>query len=281
MTNDKQLISSTQLPLYGKRILVTAPRSYASRFSEQVINLGGLPILMPTIETCYLEDNSELDTVLARITEFDWIAFTSRNGIEAFWQRLQVLAIPTSALKHCQLCAIGKDSERLSAIGMRVDLVPGESSPQGIVTELSKIADIQNQTVLVPVPKVVGVPEPDIVPNFVAGLQELGMGVTPVPTYTTRCLDSDIYELELELIRQGKIDAIAFSSTAEVEAFLQMVDSLQDYKHCIIACFGPYTAANAQKLGVNVSIIAQDYSSFAGFAEAIATFFTQEISVVA
>jgi uroporphyrinogen-III synthase len=41
----------------------------------------------------------------------------------------------------------------------------------------------------------------------------------------------------------------------------------------VIACFGPDTAANAQKLGVNVSIISQDCSSFAGFAEAIATFF--------
>ncbi|NES24589.1 MAG: uroporphyrinogen-III synthase, partial [Symploca sp. SIO3E6] len=133
--------------------------------------------------------------------------------------------------------------------------------------------------VLVPVPEVIGVPEPDIVPNFVAGLQQLGMEVTPVPTYTTRCLGSDIYEVELELIRQGKIDAIAFSSTAEVEAFLQMFDSPQDYEHCIIACFGPYTAANAQKLGLNVSIIAQDYSSFAGFAEAIATFFTKKENI--
>ncbi|NET60991.1 MAG: uroporphyrinogen-III synthase [Symploca sp. SIO2E6] len=258
--------------MYGKRILVTAPRSYASRLSQQIINRGGLPILMPTIETCPLQDYRELDTALQSLTEFDWIAFTSRNGIEAFWQRLQVLAIPTSALKNCRLCAIGKDSERLSALGVRVDLIPTESSPQGIIAQLSKITDIQQQTVLVPVPEVVGLAEPDVIPNFVSGLQQLGMKVTRVPTYTTRCLDKEIYGVELELIRQGKIDAIAFSSTAEVEGFLQMVDSPKDYKHCIIACFGPYTAANTQKLGIDVSLIAQDYSSFAGFAEAIAEF---------
>jgi uroporphyrinogen-III synthase len=90
----------------------------------------------------------------------------------------------------------------------------------------------------------------------------------------TRCLDKTLYDVELNLIRQGKIDAIAFSSTAEVESFLPMVNSKQDYQQCAIACFGPYTAANAKKLGINVSIIAKDYSSFQGFAEAIAAFFT-------
>jgi len=275
MTNNKLLISSTKLPLYRKRIIITSPRNYASRLSQQIINLGGFPILMPTIETCYLEDYSELDTAIKRLAEFDWIVFTSRNGIEAFGQRLKFLAIPSSALKNCQLSAIGKDSESLSALGLKVDLIPRESSPKGIINELSKISDIAQKSVLIPVPEVVGIPEPDVIPNFVAGLQKLGMQVTPIPTYITRCLDKDIYEVELELIRQGKIDAIAFSSTAEVEGFLQMLKSPRDYQHCILACFGPYTAANAQKLGINVSIIAQDYSSFAGFAEAIAAFFTR------
>ncbi|MHC5721767.1 MAG: uroporphyrinogen-III synthase, partial [Nostoc sp.] len=76
------------------------------------------------------------------------------------------------------------------------------------------------------------------------------------------------------LMRQGMIDIIAFSSTAEVESFLTMVNSQRDYEDCIIACFGPYTTANGQKLGMNVSIVSRDYSSFEGFAEAIAEFFT-------
>jgi uroporphyrinogen-III synthase len=148
--------------------------------------------------------------------------------------------------------------------------LPKEPSPAGVIAELAKIPDIAQKNILVPVPEVVGVPEPDVIPNFVAGLENLGMKVTRVPTYRTRCLDKDIYEVELNLIRQGKIDVIAFSSTAEVTSFLQMVDSKKDYEHCAIACFGPYTAANAKKLGLNVSIVAQDYSSFAGFALAIA-----------
>jgi len=266
------------LPLHGKRIVVTAPRNYAARLSQELINQGGLPLLMPTIETCLVEKFTELDAALQQIDTFDWIAFTSRNGIDAFFQRLENLGFKPSILKKAQLCAVGKDAERLAAFGVKVDIIPTQSSPAGIIAELAKIPNIANQSVLVPVPEVVDVPEPDVIPNFVAGLEKLGMKVTRVPTYRTRCLDKTIYEVELNLIRQGRIDAIAFSSTTEVVGFLQMVNSKSDYEQCVIACFGPYTAANAQKLGVNVSIISQDYSSFAGFAEAIAIFFQSAAS---
>lgn len=270
----KLLTPSVQLALYGKRIIVTAPRNYAARLSQQLIAKGGLPLLMPTIETCRLENFAELDAALRRVDRFDWIAFTSRNGIDAFFQRMQELELSPSLLQNCQICAIGKDAERLAAFRIAVDLIPKEPSPTGIIAQLAAIPEIEQKTVLVPVPEVVGITEPDVVPNFVAGLASLGMSVTRVSTYMARCLDKALYDVELNLIRQGKIDAIAFSSTAEVESFLLMVNSKQDYEQCMIACFGPYTAANAKKLGVNVSIVAKDYSSFQGFAEAIAAFFT-------
>ncbi|WP_256973542.1 uroporphyrinogen-III synthase [Nostoc sp. T09] len=257
-------------------MLVTAPRNYASRLSEEIVKKGGLPLLMPTIETTLLTDNAELDAVLKNINQFNWIAFTSRNGITAFFHRLNVLDIPTSALENCQLCAIGKDAELLLSVSGRVDLIPKESSPAGIVAEFSQIPHIHEQKVLVPVPEVVGISEPNVVPNFIADLQRLGIQVTRVPTYITRCLDKEIYAVELDLLHQGMIDVIAFSSTAEVESFLTMIDSNNDYQRCIVACFGPYTTANAQKLGVNVSILSQDYSSFAGFADAIAQFFHEK-----
>ena len=269
------LIPVLQLPLCGKRILVTAPHNYAMRLSQELVQLGALPFLMPTIEISLLEDFTELDRVLHKINTFDWITFTSRNGIDAFFQRLQNLRINSSVLKNSCLCAIGKDAEKLTTLGLEVDLIPEEPSPFGIIEELGKIPDIAQQSVLVPVPEVIGVPEPDVVPKFIAGLKNLGMEVTRIPTYKTSSLDRNFYEVELDLIRQGKIDVIAFSSTAEVTAFLKMFDSQDNYKSSVIGCFGPYTANNAKKLGLNVSIVAEDYSSFAGFAEAIARFYKE------
>jgi uroporphyrinogen-III synthase len=71
------------------------------------------------------------------------------------------------------------------------------------------------------------------------------------------------------------IDIIAFTSTAEIESFMRMFDSKSDYENTLIACFGPYTAANAASLGFHVSIVSQDYSSFAGFTVAMADFLSQ------
>ncbi|MBE9170466.1 uroporphyrinogen-III synthase [Pleurocapsales cyanobacterium LEGE 06147] len=267
------LTPSIELPLYAKRIIITAPRNYALRLYREIVQQGGLPLLMPTIETCLLTDNTELDRVLHKIEEFDWIVFTSRNGIEAFLERMRVLGLSLSVLESCFVCAIGKDTDKLTDLGIKVNLVPREPSPAGIIAELANFAeDIRGKSILVPAPEVMDVPEPDIIPNFVCELQQLDMKVTRVPTYTTRCLDGTIYEVELELIRQGKIDAIAFSSTAEIESFLNMIDSSDDLQQTLVACFGPYTATNAKKLGLDVAIVAEDYSSFEGFAEAIAAF---------
>ncbi|RCJ30862.1 uroporphyrinogen III synthase [Nostoc punctiforme NIES-2108] len=273
-TEINPLTPSRNLPLYGKRILVTAPRNYAYRLSEQIIKKGALPVFMPTIETCYLSNYAQLDAALAHIDEFDWIVFTSRNGITAFFHRMNDLNIPISVVQKCHLCALGKDAESLLSFCGKVDLIPTESSPAGIVAELAKLPQIHEKKVLIPAPEVVGLPEPDVVPNLITDLQQLGIEVTRVPTYITQGLDKTIYGMELNLMREGVIDVIAFSSTAEVESFLTMVKLQSDYEHCVIACFGPYTTANAQKLGMNVSIVARNYSSFEGFAEAIAAFFT-------
>ncbi len=179
------LTPSIQLPLYGKRILITAPRNYAFRFSEQIIKKGGLPVLMPTIETCHLSNYTELDIALGQIDAFDWIVFTSRNGITAFFDRMNDLNIPTSVLQNCQLCALGKDAESLLFFCGKVDLIPTESSPAGIVAELAEIPQINQKKVLIPAPKVVGLPEPDVIPNLISDLQKLGIQATCVPTYIT------------------------------------------------------------------------------------------------
>lgn len=273
------MIPSHQLPLHGRRILITAPRNYAARLAQAITDKGGLPILIPTIETCYLDDFQELDRVLNQLDKFTWVAFTSRNGIDAIWQRIQVLSLNIHNYKNLSYCAIGEDAKRLINLGLIVDLIPNEPSPTGIIQELAKIPDIQNQKILVPVPQVIGIPEPDVVPKFISGLVELGMEVTRINAYQTRIINKikQFYDAELDLLRQGKIYAIAFSSTAEITAFLSIfngsgeaVNQLVHQHNCKIACFGPYTAGNARELGLHVDIIAKDFSSFVGFAEALA-----------
>ncbi|TAE55377.1 MAG: uroporphyrinogen-III synthase [Nostocales cyanobacterium] len=277
MPENNILTPSKELPLYGKRILVTSPRSYALRLSEEIIKMGGIPVFMPTIETCCLSNDANLANIFNHLDKYNWITFTSRNGIMAFFQRLKTLKIPVSALQDNKLCALGKDAELLLSLSGRVDLIPHEPSPAGIVAELSKIPNINQQKVLVPVPQVVGLEEPNVIPNFINDLNNLGMEVTRLPAYITKRIDKIIYQEELNLIKQGKIDIIAFTSTGEIESFLQMFDSHQDYKNSVIACFGPYTAANARSFGLNVRIVAKDFSSFAGFTKEMAEFYQDSL----
>lgn len=262
------------LPLFGRRVLVTAPRSYAPRFAAAILAHGGLPILMPAIETTLLDDYTALDACLRQRETFDWIAFTSRNGIEALLYRCEQLGLPPTALNACRLAAIGKDAERLAELGLRVDLTPREPSPRGIVMALAALDTGRGAAILVPAPLVEGVPEPDVIPTFVADLQRCGMRVTRAPAYRTRALDGARYAPELALLRQGAIDAIAFSSAAEIAAFLAMVNAPQDYGHCAICCFGPYTARHARQMGLPPGVVAEDFGSFEGFATAIARHFT-------
>ncbi|NTW00942.1 MAG: uroporphyrinogen-III synthase [Oscillochloris sp.] len=276
LTIDTILLSALDhQPLFGRRVLVTAPRTYAPRFAQAILARGGLPVFMPTIETSLLADYTLLDACLEPHMRFDWIAFTSRNGIDALLYRCAQLGLPLSTLNGCRLAAIGKDAERLAAFGLRVDLLPAEPSPQGIVAELKRLPAAPTQSIVVPAPVVEGMPEPDVIPNFVAGLQQLGMRVTRVPAYRTRLLDRSCYVPELALVRQGAVDAIAFSSAAEVAGFLGMLDTPDDCRHCAICCFGPYTAANARRMGLEPVVIAEDFSSFDGFADAIAAYCTR------
>ncbi len=281
MTNDPtsdpvraMLRPAEELPLFGRRVLLTAPRTYAPRFAAAILARGGLPVLMPTIETTLLDDYAALDECLRQLETFDWIAFTSRNGIEALLYRCEQLGLPPTALRACRLAAIGKDAERLAELGLRADLRPREPSPRGIVDSLKALESTGGAAILVPAPVVEGVPEPDVVPTFVTDLQRIGMRVTRAPAYRTRALDGGRYAPELALIRQGAIDAIAFSSAAEIVALLAMVNAPQDYAHCAICCFGPYTAAHARRIGLSPNVVAEDFGSFDGFATAIARHFT-------
>jgi len=178
-----------------------------------------------------------------------------------------------NSLKSCQICAIGQDAAYLRTLGIEVDIIPAEPSPTGIVAELGRVPGIETQTILVPKPLVEGVLEPNVMPNFVADLSQLGLTIIQVPAYLTRGLEADPYTVELSLIRQGVVDAIAFSSTAEISALLQMVDADTIQQNCVTACLGPYSAGNAEDLGISVDIVSKDFSAFTGFTEAIAQFF--------
>lgn len=196
--------------LEGRRILVTAPSTYAARLAGQVLARGGRPICMPTIVTEPLreQEHDKLDAALRKMESasasgsqpaFDYIAFTSRNGIEAFLRRAAALGLAddlSGLLRGCTVCALGNDAKMLEQAGIDVGLLPTVSSPKGIIDELTDRGEAGlGRAILVPVPEVTGVPEPPVVPNFVAGLNKLGMTVHRCVHRVSTCVADRVYQM--------------------------------------------------------------------------------------
>ncbi|KAF8063700.1 hemD [Scenedesmus sp. PABB004] len=154
-----------ELPLAGRRVLITAPRQYASKLAGLVVDAGGAPLWVPGVAIARLTDAAaldELDAALARLAEFTHLAFTSRNGILAVLERLAALhggpgaAADAVAASGVKLCALGADGEALRGAGLTVHVSPAEASTKGLAAELAASGQAAGARVLCPVPHVAG-----------------------------------------------------------------------------------------------------------------------------
>lgn len=254
-------------PLEGKTILVTAPSNYAYRFANVIEEAGGKAILFPTIQTIINPNTKAIDSIWKQAESIDWLVLPSRKAMDAFFDRIDSTSL--NSISKLRFCAIGNDINYLKEKYNTIAAIePKESGPNGIVEELGKQANIQGQNIVVIAPLVIGVEEPNVIPNFIRDLKRLKANVTKAEGYITQLSDSLNYLNEIELLKNGKIDIIAFTSTAEIEALIKLT-SLELIDKQIVACFGPYTGNNAKEFGLNPEYIGQKYSSFEDFVSGI------------
>lgn len=269
---EKTLVMREFLPLHLKRILFTTPRNYAAKLARLLVLRGALPVWMPTIVIESMHDYHDFDQAIKNLFDYSWIAFTSRNGIEAFFERLEVLHLDKGVLKNTKLCALGNDAKALQERDITVDLVPPVASTRGIVDELER-QGIKSGRILLPVPEVVGMDEPRVIPDLVKWLAGIGMDVHRVPAYTTS-RNSDGLSAETRMLLEGEIDIVAFTSAAEIESLLFLLGEKQDIlQKIVIACYGPVTAGGATERGVHPTIVSKDFSALEGFIEAIEEYY--------
>jgi len=225
---------------------------------------------------------------------FAALAFTSRSGISAFARALSSSShhplADASALPFT-VAALGSDADLLdhaflsrlcgAAAGTRVSvLVPDVPTPAGLVEALGRGS---GRRVLCPVPDVVGLREPPVVPDFLAGLEAAGWVAVRAPAYTTcwagpRCAEALVDP------DAAPLDAVVFTSTAEVEGLLKGLESAgwtwaRLTARCpgmVVAAHGPVTAGGARSLGVEVDVVSARFSSFHGVVDALAATFSSE-----
>jgi uroporphyrinogen-III synthase len=222
-----------------------------------------------------LHNYHDFDRAIRNLSDFGWVAFTSRNGIEAFFDRLEALSLDRGVLCNTKVCALGSDAQALREKGVHVDLIPPVATTRGIVDELER-RGIKSGRILLPVPEVAGMEEPRVIPDLVAWLSGIGMEVHRVPAYTTTRVSEGLSH-EKKMLIEGAIDLVAFTSAAEIESLLFMLGDERDVlQSTLIACYGPVTAGGAIERGLTPKIVSKHFFALEGFVEAMEDYFVTE-----
>jgi len=137
-------------PLFGKRIVLTRAREQAREFSQLLAAYGAEPIEAPTIQIVPPVSWQAIDQAIDRVGEYDWLIFTSVNGVTPFMDRLHRASKDSRALAHLRICAIGpRTAEEVARYGLTPDLVPSEFQAEGVLTVLAG-RDLRGKKILIP-----------------------------------------------------------------------------------------------------------------------------------
>jgi uroporphyrinogen III methyltransferase/synthase len=240
-------------PLFGKRILVTRARHQASALSRLLSERGAKPIELPAIDIKANTNAEELTQAISDLEHYQWIVFTSVNGVEIFFRRLHSLNLDTRALKNLKIGVIGPATAKaLEKEGIIPDYLPDVYTSEGLIDGLSN-RDIDGDRVLLP--------RADIADKeLVEGIARLGAEVHEVAAYKTVPVTGGISQAK-RMLSAGEIDVITFSSSSTVS---NLVAALEDERQVInsvrIACIGPKTADMAASAGLGVDIVASEYT---------------------
>jgi len=226
---------------------------------EALEQLGATVVEAPTIRIVPPEDYVPLDEASATVGQYDWVIFTSTNGVDYFFQRMQAGPTDMRSLAGVRLCAIGPGTaERLTRHGLKVDLVPAEYCAETVVEALRATGDLTGKKFLLP--------RADIAREWLADeLRKSGASVTEVTAYRTVPVDTerdsepDIFRMLLD----KQVDVVTFTSASTVRNFVRLygVDPVADLLHLVaIASIGPVTAEAAQQCGIRTTIMPAEYT---------------------
>ena len=233
------------LPLFGRRIVNTRAKGQAEALTMRLKALGADVIEMPTIEIQPAADYAPLDRAIADLASYDWLIFTSANGVRYFTERLDASKTDLRALR-ARICAIGPATKAaIEALHLKVDLMGKEYVAEGLLEAFSAF-DLAGKRVLLPRAAVAR----DLVP---VELTRRGAQVDVVEAYRT------IIPSMPATFGRRKPDCITFTSSSTVQNFVSGmgVAALEGVQ---VASIGPVTSNTARSLGVSVATEAREFT---------------------
>ena len=251
-------------PLSGKRIVVTRTRKQASALSAKLRALGAHVFELPTIRIEPPADLRGFAELVQDAHRYDWIVFTSANGVEAFFEIFFKLYDDAREIGGARIAAIGPaTAQRIKDFRLHVDLQPEEFVAEAVARAFQKQGSIENLRVLL----VRAEKARDVLPRQ---LSTLGAIVDEALAYRTVPETRDITGARRELLDEGA-DLITFTSSSTVENFLEL--GLPWPKGMRIASIGPITSKTARDRGLKVDVEARRHD-IDGLVQAVSGFFT-------
>jgi uroporphyrinogen-III synthase len=264
----KKSTVSPALALRGVRVLVGRARHQASALSSELRKRGAKVFEIPFIEIRKPRSLKPLDSALKNLDGYDWLIFTSVNGVEAMWERLAKLRLPKTSLKNMRIAAIGPATKQaIEQRGGKVDVVPKEYVAESVVRSLRR--RVKGKRVLLVRAKVAR----DVIPRE---LREAGAHVDVVEAYETILPNSSRPRLRSLLgNRRRTPHVITFTSSSTARNFVALLGPPNAKLDGIrLASIGPVTSSTLRELGLQVDIEAKEFT-IPGLVEAICASLTR------
>ncbi|ELK44080.1 uroporphyrinogen-III synthase [Brevibacillus agri BAB-2500] len=241
-------------PLTGKRIMVTRAKSQVQELVDKIERLGGGAYAFPLLKMIPPADKTKLDEAISELPSYDWVIFTSVNGVRFFLERMEQVGVGFAAFAG-KIAAVGpKTAQALTKHGLSVAVIPSDYVAEGLLASLHEQLQPGQRVLL---------PRADIARKALpAELKELGLAVTEVDAYQTVIDGSRAPEVAQQL-QEGRIDVILFTSSSTVTHFIQAMAPFASpgwLDQVRIACIGPITAETARKNGLAVDVVASEYT---------------------
>ena len=249
-------------PLFGKTVLVTRARAQASRLTEALEAMGARVIELPAIRIDDPADGYEaVDAAISLIASYDWLIFTSVNGVDRFFARLFAANKDARDLTKAHFAAIGKaTAARLKQYGILADVVPQEYRAEGVIEAL-KGELAPGERVLIPRAQEAR----EILPE---SLRAYGAIVDVAAVYETKTAAVDAAEVKA-MLAAGEIDFVTFASGSTVRNLVQILGDATLLQHTQVVAIGPITAATCKELGIDVAATPEEYT-IAALADTVA-----------
>lgn len=254
-------------PLFGRKIVVTRSREQASALARELSALGAEVIIFPSIKIEPLKSFSALDREIKGLGGYNWVVFTSANGVEVFFNRLKKLGLDARRFAGAKVAAIGPaTAEALLANGIKADLVPEKYISEEIIKALGKM---KGHKILLP--RAAAARD-----ALYTGLKSAGALVTEIPTYNTLPDRGNLAELR-RLLAAGAVSLITFTSSSTVTGFLESFKGADKklLNGAAMGSIGPVTSGTLKTHGFKPDFEARRYT-IPGLVEAALGYFRRK-----